>query len=205
MSPRVLPRSSPTTTIASDSSCTPTRCSPCCAPARGLARGGRAAPRARATVVQPAESDPTAAAVSIRRLLRQRALMVVLTDLDDASVAASAGARGAAAGTAAPGAGRRRAQRRDRRSSPQRGARVAGSMDRARGGRARDARRRPARAPAAPRRAGRGAQRCSSLRRRCSLVTRRCADAPRLRVRARRRLHAPREQPPGQQRDIASQ
>src|SRR5207253_8084388 len=37
--------------------------------------------------VQAAESDPTAAAVSIRALLKHRALIVLLTDLDDASVA----------------------------------------------------------------------------------------------------------------------
>jgi uncharacterized protein (DUF58 family) len=37
--------------------------------------------------VQQAESDPTAAAVSMRGLLRHRGLIVLLTDLDDASVA----------------------------------------------------------------------------------------------------------------------
>ena len=37
--------------------------------------------------VQAAESDPTAAAVTIRGLLRHRALVILLTDLDDASVA----------------------------------------------------------------------------------------------------------------------
>jgi len=37
--------------------------------------------------VQPAESDPTAAAVSVRALLKHRALVLLLTDLDDASVA----------------------------------------------------------------------------------------------------------------------
>jgi uncharacterized protein (DUF58 family) len=58
-----------------------------CAPARGL----RAVTRVRRTLeelaVQPAESDPTAAAVSIRALLKHRALVVLLTDLDDANVA----------------------------------------------------------------------------------------------------------------------
>ena len=37
--------------------------------------------------VQGAESDPTAAAVSIRALLQHRALIVMLTDLDDPNVA----------------------------------------------------------------------------------------------------------------------
>lgn len=52
-------------------------------PTRGLA----AVTRVRATLeqldVRLAESDPTAAAVSIRGLLKHRALIVVLTDLDD--------------------------------------------------------------------------------------------------------------------------
>src|ERR1700722_19749951 len=60
-----------------------------CAPARGLP----AVTQVRATLehlaVRPSESDPTAAAVSIRRLLRQRALVVMLTDLDDANVSAA--------------------------------------------------------------------------------------------------------------------
>ena len=37
----------------------------------------------------PAESDPIAAAISMRKLLRQRALIILLTDLDDANIAAS--------------------------------------------------------------------------------------------------------------------
>jgi uncharacterized protein (DUF58 family) len=37
--------------------------------------------------VQPAESDATAAAVSIRALLAHRGLIVLLTDLDDSNVA----------------------------------------------------------------------------------------------------------------------
>src|SRR5438067_600087 len=51
-------------------------------------RGDLRAGRGRgAWAVQAAESDPTAAAVSIRALLKHRALIVLLTDLDDASVA----------------------------------------------------------------------------------------------------------------------
>jgi uncharacterized protein (DUF58 family) len=59
-----------------------------CAPGRGAngvvqlrAALERVAPRA-------AESDPTGAAVAIRRLLKHRALVIILTDLDDANVAA---------------------------------------------------------------------------------------------------------------------
>ena len=56
-------------------------------PARGLA-GTIALRRAlELSSVQSAESDPTAAAVAIRGLLRHRALVILLTDLDDASVA----------------------------------------------------------------------------------------------------------------------
>ena len=58
-----------------------------CPPGRGLP----AVRRLRATLeqlsVQPAESDPTAAAVSLRALLKHRSLIVLLTDLDDANVA----------------------------------------------------------------------------------------------------------------------
>lgn len=59
-----------------------------CAPARGLAAiiGIRRA--LEQLVAQSAESDPTAAAVSVRRLLKHRGLIVLLTDLDDANVAA---------------------------------------------------------------------------------------------------------------------
>jgi len=56
-------------------------------PSRGLAATiglRRALERSSA---QAAESDPTAAAVGIRRLLRHRALVIMLTDLDDASAA----------------------------------------------------------------------------------------------------------------------
>jgi uncharacterized protein (DUF58 family) len=58
------------------------------APARGLAAivGMRRALEQLAVV--SAESDPTAAAISVRRLLKHRGLIVLLTDLDDASVAA---------------------------------------------------------------------------------------------------------------------
>jgi len=60
-----------------------------CAPARGL-RAVATLRRALAQLsVQPTESDPMAAAVSIRNLLRQRALVVLLTDLDDANIADS--------------------------------------------------------------------------------------------------------------------
>jgi uncharacterized protein (DUF58 family) len=58
-----------------------------CAPDRGL----RAVTRIRKTLaqlsVQSAESDPLAAAVRIRGMLQHRGLIVLLTDLDDASVA----------------------------------------------------------------------------------------------------------------------
>jgi len=60
-----------------------------CAPARGLPAVARLRQALAQLSVQPAESDPTAAAVSIRHLLRQRALIVLLTDLDDANIAAA--------------------------------------------------------------------------------------------------------------------
>jgi len=54
-------------------------------------RGLPAVTRIRRTLeqlsVQPAESDPLAAAVRIRGMLKHRSLIVLLTDLDDASVA----------------------------------------------------------------------------------------------------------------------
>src|SRR5438309_654743 len=64
----------------------------------GCARGDSRAARGRGGVtrlrgvleqlsVQVAESDPTAAAVSIRALLKHRGLIVLLTDLDDANIA----------------------------------------------------------------------------------------------------------------------
>jgi uncharacterized protein (DUF58 family) len=58
-----------------------------CAPGRGLAAVSRVRATLEELAVQPAESDPTAAAVSIRGLLKHRALVVLLTDLDDANVA----------------------------------------------------------------------------------------------------------------------
>jgi uncharacterized protein (DUF58 family) len=57
------------------------------APARGLAAVARLRRTLEQLSVQQAESDPTAAAVWIRGLLRHRGLIVLLTDLDDASVA----------------------------------------------------------------------------------------------------------------------
>jgi uncharacterized protein (DUF58 family) len=58
-----------------------------CPPARGLAAVMRVRRTLEQLSVQPAESYPTLAAVRIRRLLKHRALVVLLTDLDDASVA----------------------------------------------------------------------------------------------------------------------
>ncbi len=58
-----------------------------CAPARGLPAVARLRHTLAGLAQQSAESAPTAAAVSMRRLLRQRSLVVILTDLDDASVA----------------------------------------------------------------------------------------------------------------------
>jgi uncharacterized protein (DUF58 family) len=58
-----------------------------CAPARGLSGVTRLRGVLEQLSVQAAESDPTAAAVSIRALLKHRGLIVLLTDLDDANVA----------------------------------------------------------------------------------------------------------------------
>jgi uncharacterized protein (DUF58 family) len=58
-----------------------------CAPARGLPAVTRLRRTLEGLAVQPAESDPTAAAVSIRGLLKHRGLVLLLTDLDDANVA----------------------------------------------------------------------------------------------------------------------
>src|SRR5256885_15628527 len=58
-----------------------------CAPARGLAGVTRLRGVLEQLSVQVAESDPTAAAVSIRALLKHRGLIVLLTDLDDANIA----------------------------------------------------------------------------------------------------------------------
>lgn len=58
-----------------------------CAPTRGLMGVMRVRRALAGLTVQAAESDATAAAVSVRSLLRHRALIVLLTDLDDATVA----------------------------------------------------------------------------------------------------------------------
>ncbi len=58
-----------------------------CAPERGLAAVMRIRRTLEQLSVQPAESDPLAAAVRIRSLLKHRGLVVLLTDLDDSSVA----------------------------------------------------------------------------------------------------------------------
>jgi uncharacterized protein (DUF58 family) len=58
-----------------------------CAPARGLPAVTRIRRTLEQLAVQPAESDPTAAAVRVRGMLKHRSLIVLLTDLDDASVA----------------------------------------------------------------------------------------------------------------------
>jgi uncharacterized protein (DUF58 family) len=58
-----------------------------CAPARGLAGVTRIRRALEAVQAEPAESDPTAAAVRIRSLLKRRGLVVLLTDLDDANLA----------------------------------------------------------------------------------------------------------------------
>jgi len=58
-----------------------------CAPARGLTGMMRVRRTLEQLSVQAAESDPTAAAIRIRGMLRHRSLVVLLTDLDDASVA----------------------------------------------------------------------------------------------------------------------
>jgi len=57
-----------------------------CAPARGLTAVTRVRRALEQLTALRVESDPTAAAVSIRALLKHRALIVLLTDLDDANV-----------------------------------------------------------------------------------------------------------------------
>ncbi len=57
-----------------------------CAPERGLPAVTRIRQSLEQLTVQPAESDPIAAAVRIRGLLKHRGLVVMLTDLDDAMV-----------------------------------------------------------------------------------------------------------------------
>ena len=58
-----------------------------CAPARGLPAVTRIRRALEELRVESAESDPTAAAVLIRSMLKRRGLVVLLTDLDDANVA----------------------------------------------------------------------------------------------------------------------
>jgi uncharacterized protein (DUF58 family) len=58
-----------------------------CSPNRGLAAVIRVRRALESMTVQPAESDPVAAAVRIRSILRHRTLVIILTDLDDAAVA----------------------------------------------------------------------------------------------------------------------
>ncbi len=58
-----------------------------CAPERGLPAIVRIRRTLGGLTVQAAESDPIAAAVRIRTLLKHRTLVVILTDLDDATVA----------------------------------------------------------------------------------------------------------------------
>jgi uncharacterized protein (DUF58 family) len=60
-----------------------------CAPARGLPAVMRVRRVLSGLAVQAAESDPVAAAITARKLLRQRALIILLTDLDDANIAAA--------------------------------------------------------------------------------------------------------------------
>lgn len=56
-----------------------------CAPTRGLAAVARIRRALEGLRVESAESDPTAAAVRIRGLLKRRGLVILLTDLDDAN------------------------------------------------------------------------------------------------------------------------
>jgi uncharacterized protein (DUF58 family) len=58
-----------------------------CAPARGLSGVMRMRQALESLHAEPAESDPTAAAVRIRGMLQRRALVVLLTDLEDVNVA----------------------------------------------------------------------------------------------------------------------
>jgi uncharacterized protein (DUF58 family) len=60
-----------------------------CALTRGLPAVAQVRRALANLVPRPAESDPAAAALSVRHLLRQRALVVLLTDLDDANVSAA--------------------------------------------------------------------------------------------------------------------
>jgi uncharacterized protein (DUF58 family) len=59
-----------------------------CAPGRGAEGVMRVRRALEQTAPRGSESDPTSAAVQIRRLLKHRALVILLTDLDDANIAA---------------------------------------------------------------------------------------------------------------------
>jgi uncharacterized protein (DUF58 family) len=58
-----------------------------CAPARGLPAVTRIREALQGLRVESAESDPMAAAIRIRGMLKRRGLVILLTDLDDANVA----------------------------------------------------------------------------------------------------------------------
>ena len=58
-----------------------------CAPERGVNGVLRVRRMLEQAAPRRAESDPTSAAVQIRRLLQHRSLVILLTDLDDASIA----------------------------------------------------------------------------------------------------------------------
>lgn len=58
-----------------------------CAPDRGLAAVARIRRALERLSVQPAESDPLAAAIRMRTVLRHRSLIVLLTDPEDATLA----------------------------------------------------------------------------------------------------------------------
>ncbi len=58
-----------------------------CAPERGVNGVMRVRSMLEQATPRRAESDPTSAAVAIRRLLKHRSLVILLTDLDDASIA----------------------------------------------------------------------------------------------------------------------
>lgn len=58
-----------------------------CMPTRGLSAVTRIRQALEGLHVESAESDPMAAAVRIRRMLKRRGLIILLTDLDDANVA----------------------------------------------------------------------------------------------------------------------
>jgi uncharacterized protein (DUF58 family) len=60
-----------------------------CPPERGLTAVAQLRQTLERLAVQAAESDPLAAAVRIRSLLKHRSLIVLLTDLDDADIASS--------------------------------------------------------------------------------------------------------------------